>query len=249
MGCLVRGIVGVICFFSLVFSAMGYLGMQIVNSEKEEAGRMAESAVEKRLDEALRQDGPAWVKGRLELASGATAIRCGDQNCLWKRTERFETLQEDIRKAGTWTRQYAMRKVQDEKSGAPFALLDGAAKLSFADWLGVMPADDLLQIRQDQAPLMGELPEQLPASAAMAWQVKERFLLPGQDVWMLADFKNGAPKGYANGYVYLTGLGPQRFAHELSANSEIASTMRWIFLMGTVLPILYFGALILKRTS
>jgi len=244
-----RWIVGAVCLFSLVFSAMGYLGMQIVDSEKEEAMKMAESAGVKRLDEALRQDGPAWVKGRIEIASGATPIECGNQVCLWKRTERYESLKEDIRKAGTWTRQYAMHKVKDEKSGAPFDLVDTSTRLRFNDWLGLMPADDLLQIRQDQAPLMGEMPESLPASAAMAWQVKERFLLAGQDIWLLADFKNGTPRGYANGFVYLTGLGPQRFARELGINSSVKSTMRWIFLIGIVLPLLYFGSLILKRTS
>lgn len=249
MGCLVRWIVGVVCIFSLVFSAMGYLGMQIVNSEKEEAGRLAETAVEKRLDEAVKLDGPAWVKGRLELASGTTLIRCGEQDCLWVRTERFETLKEDIRKAGKWTKKFAMHKVKDEKKGVPFEFVDGVARLHFDDWLGIMPADDLLQVRQDQARLLREQPENIQASSTMSWQVKERFLLPGQEVWLLADFKNGAPKGYANGYVYLTGLGPQRFARELAAGSEVPSMMRWIFLMGIVLPVLYFGFLILKRTS
>ncbi|HOY66950.1 MAG TPA: hypothetical protein PLP29_08675 [Candidatus Ozemobacteraceae bacterium] len=249
MGCLVRGIVGLVCLVSLVLSAMGYLGMQIVNEEKETAGRLALEAPEKRLDEALRQDGPAWVKGRIEVASGSAPLVCGAQSCLWRRTERYETLAEDIKSGGAWTKRFASRKVKDEKRGVAFDLVADPARLRFDDWLGIVPADDLLQTRHDQAPLMQETPESLPASAAAAWQVKERFLLPDQEVWLLASFTAGKALGYVNGSVYMTGLGPKRFAQEIGAMGETASNLRWLFLVGVVIPILYFGFLILKRTS
>lgn len=249
MGCLIRGVVGSVCFFSLVFSAMGYIGMQIVNAERDEAGKLAAAAVQKRLDEVLRQDGPAWVKGRLELASGAAPILCGEQPCLWKRTERYESMVEDIRKAGEWTKRHAFRKVKDEVTGAPFEMADGPAMLRFDNWLGIKPWNDLLQVRQDQAPIVSPIAETLPASATVAWRVKEQFLLAGQDVWLLADFKGGTAQGYVNGTVYLTGLGPERFAADLTSGGELSDTMKWVFLIGIVLPLLFFGSLILKRRS
>lgn len=249
MGCLIRGIVGVVCFFSLVFSAMGYIGMQIVNAEREEAGKLAAVAVQKRLDEVLRQDGPAWVKGRLELASGAAPILCGEQPCLWKRTERYESMVEDIRKAGKWTKRYAFRKLKDDVNGVPFEMTEGPARLRFGDWLGIKPWDDLLQVRQDQAPIVSTMAEALPASATVSWRVKERFLLAGQEVWLLANFKGGTAQGYANGVVYLTGLGPERFTAALTSGSDLSDTMKWVFLIGIVLPLLFFGSLILKRRS
>ncbi|HOT30118.1 MAG TPA: hypothetical protein PLU72_18215 [Candidatus Ozemobacteraceae bacterium] len=249
MGCLIHGLVGAACFFSLVFSAMGYIGMQIVNTEREEAGKLAAAAVQKRLDEVLRQDGPAWVKGRLELASGTAPILCGEQPCLWKRTERYESMVEDIRKAGEWTKRFAFRKVQDDVTGAPFEMTDGPAKLRFDDWFGIKPWEDLLQIRHDQAPIVSSMAEAMPASATVAWRVKERFLLAGQDVWLLAEFKGGKPQGYVNGAVYLTGLGPERFAAALASGGDLSDTMKWVFLIGIVVPLLYFGSLILKRRS
>lgn len=249
MGCLIRGVVGVVCLFSLVFSAMGYVGMQIVNAERDEAGKLAAAAVQKRLEEVSRQDGPAWVKGRLELASGASPILCGEQPCLWKRTERYESMVEDIRKAGEWTKRSALRKVKDDVVGAPFEMTDGAARLRFDEWVGVKPGDDLLQVRHDQAPIVSSMAEAMPASATVAWRVKERFLLAGQDVWLLADFKGGKPQGYVNGAVHLTGLGPERFAAALVAGGELSDTMKWVFLIGIVVPLLFFGSLILKRRS
>ncbi|MBF0502647.1 MAG: hypothetical protein HQM09_21095, partial [Candidatus Riflebacteria bacterium] len=67
----------------------GWVILSLIIADSEKRSGKALSVPEKSMSEALRDDGPAWVRVRLECASGAMPLFCGTQKCLWLRSERI----------------------------------------------------------------------------------------------------------------------------------------------------------------
>jgi len=249
MGCFFR-ILGSVCFFLVAFLCFSlFLGACFFSSESMRAAEEALTAPQKDLSAALTSDGPAWIKVKLDVASGSDRMLCGGQPALWIRTERFEPQIEDIRSQGAWVQRNAVKQVSDEKKVVPMALTSGSSSLIIRDWNGIEIRPDLLRIRSDEAPLTAEAPVTASGDAIMRSRIQESYLPAGTEAWVLGKFERGIPKVYVNGKFYLTGLGPERFSKELSDREELTSRIRWAAGAASLIFLLLSVYFLLKRAK
>lgn len=181
------------------------IGLQWVAGGRLTASEQARAAPEKKLRQVAGEDGPAWVRIRLEPEDPAMVRSFAGMPCLWTRKEGFKTVVEEIKRDGKWIKRERQRFFQDEPIGVPFKLVDGSDTLSMGDWIGIWVADDLVQTRvDDQA------------------KVRELFLPAGADAWACGEFRSGKPHGFIGGRFLLTGLGRERWAREYEGNASWA---------------------------
>ncbi len=238
---------------------------------------IAARAPTRRLAEVLTTDGTAWVKVRLEVSSGTVPLTCAGQACLLVEVEEFQTRLEDIRSGGTWTRRPFERSIRSERKVVPFDLVDGAARITIRDALGVKFWPDILQERHstDEGP-GGAVPGTGPATGSeagpgpgrgpgqgaepsgvagqgpgadgrMGTRRVESFLPDGTEAWALGAFRNGTPQVLDSGMFVLTSLGPERFGKTVHAGLSRAGAVQGWCAAGAVLFPLLALVLILKR--
>ncbi|MFZ2956358.1 MAG: hypothetical protein WA705_05665 [Candidatus Ozemobacteraceae bacterium] len=135
-----------------VFCLVGGAILGLFVGDREKRAEQALAAKEKSLAEALREDGPAWVRVRLELASGATHVLCGTQKCLWMRAEGLRRKTREVKRDGVWKTEERLRRFRDQPITAPMLMIGAnGASVKVSDWLGIEVCEDLVQVRIDQA--------------------------------------------------------------------------------------------------
>lgn len=189
--------------------------LEWVAGEKLVRAELARKAPEKQLRQVLGEDGPAWIRVRLEPASAGRTLTCAGVSCLWTRREGFKTVIDDIKRDGKWTKRERRQFFRDNPVGVPFNLVDGQDVIGMDDWIGVEVAHDLMQMRADENAIASEASSEKPLPIV----VRETFLAAGADAWGCGEFKNGRAQGYIGGTFILTGLGRDRWARECEGNA------------------------------
>lgn len=236
-----------ILIIGLFVAGLGLAGVAgvafLIDSQTIELAGLAREAPNRALRDVLTNDGVAWVKVRLEPASGSVPLLCAGQPCLWVRLEEYQTVMEPIRTGGQWTKRPFERPTKDEKKSIPFDLVDGGNRITIADALGVKIWPDLLQERRT------ELPAELPPDTGSATPARrlESFLPVGVEAWALGRFEGGVPKVLKTGQFVLTGLGPERFNKTLAGNASLLSKIRNWCVAGAILCPLLAVLILWKR--
>jgi len=231
-----------------LFCAVVFVVSAFLDSDSGRLIALAERAPTRNLHEVQQTDGDAWVKVRLEPASNAVILVCAGQKCLWFRTEEYRMVMDDIRHGGKWTKRLLERPLKDEKKSIPFDLVDGEARVTVFDALGVSIWPDLLQERRTAFPADA----QIEGGISSPGRRVETFLPSGAEGWVLGKFESGKPKVLETGQFILTSLGPERFGKTIGENASFFTRVRnWSLagavLCGVLLFLLIVSAIRLKR--
>lgn len=235
-------------FGSLMMSFFGLAGViQYFTMAEKVVFDQALAAPVKNLKTALSQDGPAWVKVRLEVASGSEPFEFAGQKCLWKKRSGRQVESQEIRKDGKWTVRKAWKPIREDAQTVPLRLVDDSTEVAVNNWIGIEVCQDLLQIRADSQPLAEALPESDTATGTITRNLIESFLTPGKEAWALGKFVRGKPQVYLRDRFYLTGLGPEGFAKTFLTTPDIINQIKMVFFgLGTLFGFLFFRNLLKK---
>lgn len=268
MGCLKR-LLTCGCFFTLsnVF-LLGWLVLFLAESRNADARKVREVPV-KTLAEALTSDGPAWVKVRVEPASGATLLQCGGSPALWIRRQGSEMHTQEIRRQGKWQLRNVWKSFHEPPETIPIDLKADSALVTISNWVGIEIWPDLLHMRRENRYTGAENPMETGTDTAavasdpdpdilstapvggaetastgmvVKRKMEEVFLPPGTEAWALGLFEKGVPQVFLRDRFFLTGLGRDRFAQELEMDIGVSWHYSWFLVLGWGI----FGLLFLR---
>ena len=233
----------------------GFAFVRFLDSDNRNFAELARKTEIKDLKTVLSQDGPAWVKVRLEAASFSQILESGEQKCLWKHRKGEELFVEQIRKGGKWEQREVWKTIREEPSTVPIKLVSGEAEIAITDWLGIEVSSDLVQERfiESKRPA-AEMPPKFDDSATLKRtgyfrNVREEFLLPGLEAWALGKFLNGKPHVFLKDRFYLTGLGPERFALTLENQLGLAKKIvNGSGILGIIFLLFFFRTLLKNKS-
>ncbi|MBF0406302.1 MAG: hypothetical protein HQM10_03025 [Candidatus Riflebacteria bacterium] len=178
-------------------------------SDQQKVIEQINSASTKNISMVKLQNGPAWVKVTLKPASEDKKLICGNQPCLWKKSEGIKTVIEDLRRGGKWIQRATKKKFEEEPQSVPFIMEDETGSILMNDWLGIEIGQDLMKLRFENP--SAKAPGETEDSDKAEYR-KDSYLPENSEAWALGGFENGKPTGYINGVFYLTSLGPERFS-------------------------------------
>ncbi|MBI3039457.1 hypothetical protein HYY75_10525, partial [bacterium] len=144
MGCLGRFFWCMVYFGIAITCFFIWFLLSSLTSDAQKSASVSLLTPEKKLETVLREDGPAWVKGRIESLSSGSVLYCDGHPCIWYRFERQEKREEDIRKGGTWIKRKTWKRVLSDEKGVPAVFVAGSESFPIKDWLGIEISEDLL---------------------------------------------------------------------------------------------------------
>ena len=248
MGCLWRFIALIALGILAIQCLLVFVGLHYFTGDSRRMAEVALATEEKDLKRALAEDGPAWVKVRLEPASGSPALECAGRACLWKTVSGEELETQDIKKNGQWTKVQVWKRLREEPQNVPFKLVSRDTEVVIDNWLGIEVRQDLLQMRADETARESSsfhVPEK--PEGKMRRNVRESFLLAGTEAWVFGKFVQGKPQVYLKDTFYLTGLGKERFAKDLDFSQPGWKQAEYVFgLLGLLFGFFFFRTLLKK---
>ncbi len=204
----------------------------------------------KELKTALVQDGPAWVKVKIEPASPSHVLECGNQKGLWKLRKGEEQFVEVVPFGGDRKLRRVWKFIQEEPLSVPFKMVSGETEITVSEWWGIEGMPDLLQARFFFTKPLVELPQDSRGlmKTGLTRNLREEFLLSGLEAWAFGKFVNGKPQVYLNGKFYLTGLSPEGFATNLENGFGARVVGNFLGILGIVFLLLFLKIFLKNKT-
>jgi hypothetical protein len=248
MGCALRAVrLGLLwCFAGTFLGAAGFLYF-FTNLERVRANQAMETP-EKSLRQALNEDGPAWVRVTIEPASGAVPLKCGMQDCVWKRVEGSYLKEQRIKKGGEWTTREVFQPLRQRAENIPVVLRGDGTTLAIDNWLGVQVGAELLHVRSDES--QRHSLAEIGSGVLEVKDYREHFLPVGTEMWILGKFEQGRPQVFLDDSFHLTGFGKERFTEGILGKSRLyVALMKILALLGVVFLAVFFRTLLKKSPA
>jgi hypothetical protein len=242
MGCLWRAFLLFSFASSAVGSLLGFLVFFFIGRNADAMNTTILGTEIKPLKAALVQDGPAWVKVTIRVASGAESLNCAGQKAVWMKRKGERKVTEDIRRGGKWETREIWKFLSADPQTVPVKLAADQAEVEIRDWKGIHVSEDLLQVRRDEH---GMLEASLSPGATETVRCYEEAYLPeGAELWAFGAFIKGRPQVLVRDKFFLTSLGRENFAKQHQFGVEFFLHKWGLFVSFLVFAFLFLRTLL-----